>query len=179
MRRIEDLRFECEGPCFWKVRIWVVCMLSRFRMELKAFSTDPFATFWSPHCLWLHLLLQDRCLTGPAKEQFAHHFLQEDRFGPEEIVRKVAELNGDDGQHGPICNILVPALPLVAFAVARPVFDWPCKRTVCTPLFARRPVWTGRDRTKSGGVEWRRRSAFRSILRVRLKMRIFWGERLQ
>ena len=74
-------------------------MLSRFRMELKAFSTDPFATFWSPHRLWLHLLLQDRCLTGPAKEQFAHHFLQEDRFGPEEIVRKVAELNGDDGQH--------------------------------------------------------------------------------
>ena len=36
MRRIEDLRFECEGPCFWKVRIWVVCMLNRFRMELKA-----------------------------------------------------------------------------------------------------------------------------------------------
>ena len=54
---------------------------------------------WSPHCLWLHLLLLDRCLTGPTKEQFAHHFLQEDRFGPEEIVRKVAELNGDDGPH--------------------------------------------------------------------------------
>ena len=43
---------------------------------------------WSLHCLWLHLLLLDRCLTGPAKEQFAHHFLQEDRFGPEEIVPK-------------------------------------------------------------------------------------------
>ena len=66
---------------------------------------------WSLHCLWLHLLLLDRStdpfatflvpalplvafavarpvFDAPAKEQFAHHFLQEDRFGPEEIVPK-------------------------------------------------------------------------------------------